>query len=170
MSAAPDLAAPVVGFRAWRIVGDRLMSPYIPCRWEGRDLHAVCFPANRRLFSPKMRESWLSEPHVSPHPDCQCGIYAYHRPGTQSYYGEWLWTEGVLSVWGRIEVHADGLRAEHGRVEALALPPRNDPERREAVEAVAARLGVELVAREELRAVADALGGPLPEVLRPLPG
>lgn len=166
MSAAPDLVAPVVGFRAWRIVGDRLLSPYIPCRWEGRVLHAACFDANRRLFAPAAR-GWLTEPHVSPHPDCQCGIYAYHRAGTQSYYGEWLWTEGVLSCWGRIEAHAQGLRAEHGRIEVLALPPRNDPERRLAVQQVAERLGIELVPRAELPAVATALGGPLPRALRP---
>jgi hypothetical protein len=164
VSAAPDLAAPVVGFRAWRVVGDRLMSPYIPCRWEGRVLHATCYDANRVL---QRGRGWLSVPHASPHPACQCGIYAYHRPGTQGYYGEWLWTEGVLSAWGRIEAHADGLRAEHGRVEALARPPRNDPERRFAVDAVAERLGVETVPREELAAVADALGGALPAALRP---
>lgn len=160
----PDVVAPVVGFRAWKIIGDRLMSPYIPCRWEGRVLHAACFDANRRLQHGR---GWLAEPHDSPHPDCQCGIYAYHRPGAQSYYGEWLWTEGVLSVWGRIEAHADGLRAEHGRVEALALPPRNDPERRDAVRRVAARLEIPLVDRGELPAVAAQLGGTLPEALRP---
>jgi hypothetical protein len=164
VSAAPDLAAPVVGFRAWRIVGERLMSPYIPCRWEGRVLHAECYDANRVL---QRGRGWLAEPHASPHPDCQCGIYAYHRPGTQGYYGEWLWTEGVLSAWGRIEAHADGLRAEHGRIEALARPPRNDPERRFAVDAVAERLAVPTVARDELADVAAALGGAVPPALRP---
>ncbi|QEC47105.1 hypothetical protein FSW04_05545 [Baekduia soli] len=164
MLRAPDIAAPVVGFRAWRILGDRLMSPYIPCRWEGRVLHAACYDANRVL---QRGRGWLSAPHDSPHPDCQCGIYAYHRPGTQGYYGEWLWTEGVLSAWGRVEVHADGLRAEHGRIEALALPPRNDPERREAVGRVARRLGVPTVARDELEAVRARLGGGLPATLIP---
>jgi hypothetical protein len=163
----PDLAAPVAGFRAWRIVGDRLMSPFIPCRWEGRVLHAECFDANRRLFASHPARGWLAEPHASPHPDCQCGIYAYHHPGAQAYYGEWLWTEGVLSVWGRIEAHAHGLRAEHGRVEALALPPRNDPERRDAVRAIAGRLAIPLVGRAELADVAARLGGTLPESLRP---
>jgi hypothetical protein len=166
MSVAPDLTAPVVGFRAWRIVGDRLLSPYIPCRWEGRTLHAECFDANRRLFSPKVRAGWLDAPHVSPHPECQCGIYAYHQPGVQGYYGEWLWTDGLLSCWGRIEAHAQGLRAEHGRIEALALPPRNDPERRAAVQAVAQRLEIPLVAREELAGMAEALGGAVPPALR----
>jgi hypothetical protein len=167
VSVAPELIEPVVAFRAWRVLDDRLLSPYIPCRWDGRVLHAVCFDANRRLFAPAAR-GWLAGPHRSPHPDCQCGIYAYHRPGTQGYYGEWLWTEGVLSVWGRIEAHADGLRAEHGRIEVLARPPRSDPERRSAVDAVAERLGVELVARDALAAVAQALGGPLPATLRPV--
>jgi hypothetical protein len=160
----PDLAAPVVGFRAWRIVGERLMSPYIPCRWEGRVLHAACFDANRVL---QQGRGWLAEPHASPHPDCQCGIYAYHRPGAQAYYGEWLWTEGVLSAWGRIEAHAEGLRAEHGRIEVLAEPPPNDPERRRAVSAVAGRLGIPTVPRAELGAVAEGLGGVLPAALRP---
>ncbi|MGE3858279.1 MAG: hypothetical protein AB7G21_15100 [Dehalococcoidia bacterium] len=167
MSAAPDLAAPVIGYRAWRVLGGKLLSPYIPCRWEGRTLHAACFDANRRLFAPKVRAGWLAEPHVSPHPACQCGIYAYHRPGVQGYYGEWLWTEGLLSCWGRIEAHAQGLRAEHGRIEALALPPRNDPERRAAVEAVAAELDIPLVARDELEDLAASLGGPLPTTLLP---
>jgi hypothetical protein len=87
-------------------------------------MHAECFPANRQLLRGV---GWLDAPHASPHPDCQCGVYAYHRPGTQAYYGEWLWTEGVVTAWGRIEAHRDGLRAEHARIEALARPPANEP-------------------------------------------
>ena len=139
MTAAPDLLDPVVGFRAWKIIDDRLLSPYIPCRWEGRVMHATCYPANRSLLRG---EGWLAAPHASPHRDCRCGIYAYHRPGAQSYYGEWLWVEGVVTVWGRVEAHRDGLRAEHARVELLACPDRTDPARRRAAEGVAARLGV----------------------------
>lgn len=164
MSLAPDLTAPVAGFRAWRIVGRRLMSPFIPCRWEGRVLHAECFDANRRL---QLGRGWLAEPHASPHPDCQCGIYAYHRPGAQTYYGEFEWTEGVVACWGRLEAHATGLRAEHARIEALARPAATDPARRRSVDAVAAALGVPVVERGELAAVAARAGGPLPESLRP---
>jgi len=32
VTAAPDLAAAVVAFRSWRLAGERLMSPFIPCR------------------------------------------------------------------------------------------------------------------------------------------
>ena len=164
MSAAPDLAGPVVGFRAWRIVGDRILSPYIPCTWDGPILHAACFDANRRL---QLGKGWLTEPHDSPHPDCQCGIYAYHRPGTQAYYGDFDWSEGVITAWGRIEAHRDGLRAEHARIEALSRPPAHEPQRRRAVEAIGERLGVPLVPRAELTDVAQGLGGVLPAGLRP---
>lgn len=167
MTRAPDLVDPVVGFRAWRIVGGRLLSPYIPCRWEGRVMHAVCFDANRRLFAPAVRRGWLTEPHESPHPQCQCGVYAYHRPGAQAYYGEWELAEGVVSVWGRIEAHRDGLRAEHARIEALAAPPRHEPGRRIRVEAIADALGVAVVARDDLAREALQHGAPLPRRMLP---
>ena len=109
------------------MIDGRLLSPYIPCRWEGRVMHAICYPANSIL---ERGRGWLAEPHESPHPDCRCGIYAYHRPGTQTYFGEWEWTEGIVTAWGRIEAHAAGLRAQHARVEALGLPPSNEPTRR----------------------------------------
>ncbi len=161
---APDLVEPVVGFRAWRLVGGRLMSPYIPCRWEGRTMHAACWPANRTLFKGV---GWLEAPHASPHADCQCGVYAYHRPGVQAYYGEWLWTEGAVTVWGHLEAHRDGLRAAHARIEALVLPPRHEAERRAAVEGVAAALEVPLVPRGELAAEAARHGTPLADRLLP---
>jgi hypothetical protein len=157
MSAAPDLIEPVVAFRAWRVIDDRLLSPYIPCRWEGPVMHAECYPANRALVFGR---GWLDAPHEPPHPDCQCGIYAYHHPGAQAYYGEWEWVEGVVSLWGRIEAHRDGLRAQHARV--CALGRRLGP-----VERIARRLGVELVARGELREAAARYGAPLPAALAP---
>jgi hypothetical protein len=163
MSAAPDLARRVVGFRAWRVANGKLVSPYIPCRWEGRVMRAECYDANRSLVRG---EGWLEGPHESPHPDCRCGIYAYHRPGPRTYFGETWWCEGIVTVWGRVEVHADGLRAELARVEALALPESDDARLRAAVRAIAARLGVSLVATAELPEVADALGGTIPLELR----
>ena len=40
MTAPPDLVEPVVAFRAWRVVDGALLSPYIPCRWDGPVMHA----------------------------------------------------------------------------------------------------------------------------------
>jgi hypothetical protein len=164
VSAAPDLVEPVVGFRAWRVIEGRLLSPYIPCRWDGPLMHATCYPANRSLLFGR---GWLDEPHASPHPACRCGIYAYHRPGTQAYFGEWEWLEGIVTVWGRIEAHATGLRAEHARVEAIGLPGPTEPSRRRSAHAVAERLGVELVGRDELAGAAARYGAPLPPSLLP---
>ena len=119
-------------------------------------MHAECYPANRALLFGR---GWLAEPHDPPHPECRCGIYAYHRPGTQTYYGEFQWVEGIVSVWGRIESHRDGLRAQHARVCALG--------RRPGADAIAARLGVEVVDTDDLSAAAAAYGAPLPASLVP---
>jgi hypothetical protein len=161
---APDLAAPVVAFRSWRLAGALLVSPFIPCRWDGPVMHATCYDANRGL---QRGVGWLDAPHESPHADCQCGIYAYHTPGPRSWFGEAYWCEGVVSAWGRLVVHGDGFRAEHARVEALAVPdglPRLGPEQ---VHEAAAALGVPVVAQDELEACAASLGGGVPPALRP---
>ena len=165
VSGAPDLVEPVVGFRAWRVIDERLLSPYIPCRWDGRIMHAQCYPANRSVVFE--RRGWLDEPHEVPHPSCQCGIYAYHRPGVRATYGEFDWLEGIVTVWGRIEAHRDGLRAAHARVEALALPPAGEARRRTSAHAIAARLGVELVERGDLAQAAARYGAPLTPALVP---
>jgi hypothetical protein len=164
VSAAPDLAAAVVAFRSWRLAGGRLMSPFIPCRWKGRVMHAACYDANRSLTRGV---GWLDEPHDSPHEACQCGIYAYHTPGPRSWFGEAYWCEGVVSAWGRIVVHNDGFRAEHAQVEALAVP--GDLERPGAaqVHRAAAEIGVPVVEHDELERFAAELGGGVPPALLP---
>src|SRR3954447_782585 len=96
---APDLIAPVIAFRSWRLAGAQLVSPFIPCRWEGRVMHATCSEENRTL---PHGVGWLDAPHASPDPECQCGIYASHTPGPRSWFGEAYWCEGVVSAWGRI--------------------------------------------------------------------
>lgn len=163
MSAAPDLAAPVVGFRAWRVANGRLVSPFVPCRWEGRLMRAECYDANRGLLRG---EGWLERPHDSPHPDCRCGIYAYHTPGPRSYFGESWWCAGLVSVWGHLEVHADGLRAQFARVEALSEPEAADARLRAAVAAIAGGLGVPVLEASALPALGDELGGTVPGALR----
>src|SRR3954468_2658326 len=156
---APDLIAPVIAFRSWRLAGAQLVSPFIPCRWEGRVMHATCYDANRTLTRGV---GWLDAPHASPDPECQCGIYAYHTPGPRSWFGEAYWCEGVVSAWGRIVVHGDGFRAEHARVEALSVP---EGFRGDQVVAAADTLGVPVV--DDLLGHAAALGDGVPDALRP---
>jgi hypothetical protein len=164
VTAAPDLIAPVVAFRSWRLAGEQLMSPFIPCRWEERVMHATCFDANRVLTRGV---GWLAEPHGSPHEACQCGIYAYHTPGPRSWFGEAYWCEGVVSAWGRLVVHNDGFRAEHARVEALAVAEGLERLGGTHVQRAAARLGVPVVAHDQLEDVAARLGAGVPAALLP---
>jgi hypothetical protein len=164
VTAAPDLAAAVVAFRSWRLAGERLMSPFIPCRWQDRVMHATCFDANRTLTRGV---GWLEEPHRSPHEACQCGIYAYHTPGPRSWFGEAYWCEGVVSTWGRLVVHSDGFRAEHARVEALAVPDGVQRFGAAHVHRAAADLDVPLVGHDELESFAARLGGGVPAALLP---
>jgi hypothetical protein len=140
------------------------MSPFIPCRWEGRVMHATCYDANRVLTRGV---GWLDGPHRSPHEDCQCGIYAYHTPGPRSWFGEAYWCEGIVSAWGRLVVHADGFRAEHARVEALAVPEGQEPAGAAQLQRAAAALEVPVVVYDELEDLAASLGGGVPAALRP---
>jgi hypothetical protein len=64
-------------------------------------------------------------------------------------------------------VHADGFRAEHARVEALAVPDGLDRSGPAQVRAAAAALEVPVIPPAELAAFADALGGGVPAALRP---
>jgi hypothetical protein len=163
-SRAPDLIEPVTGFRKWRLVGDHLKSPFIPLRWERAVVHARCYPANRSLL---FGEGWLDEPHEAPHPDCRCGIYAWHGLPSPGPVPDPDRVFGVVALWGRIEVHADGMRGEHAQVCALGIPPSMGASHRARLRSIAGRLGVALADESELPRVALEYGSPLPAALLP---
>jgi hypothetical protein len=161
---APDLIEPVVGFRKWRVVRDHLTSPYIPLRWDEPVVRAHCYPANRSLL---FGEGWLDEPHAAPHPRCKCGVYAWHRLPPAGVVPDPDRALGVVSLWGRIEVHEDGMRAEHAAIRALGFSPRLGARHWRRMESIAARLGVELVEERALVEAARRWGAPLPRTLMP---
>jgi hypothetical protein len=163
-AAAPDLVEPVVGFRKWRVVGDRLTSPYIPLRWEQAAVHARCYPANRTLVFGR---GWLDAPHDAPHPACKCGVYAWHALPSAGPVPDPDRAFGVVALWGRIEVHEDGMRAEHAAIRALAYSPPLGAAHRRRMTAIAAHLGVDLVEEAELRDAASRHGAPVPATLIP---
>jgi hypothetical protein len=161
-TAAPDLIHPVAGFRKWRVVRDHLTSPYIPLRWDEPVVHARCYPANRSLL---FGEGWLDDPHAAPHPRCKCGVYAWHRLPRPSPVPDPGRALGVVALWGRIEVHAGGMRAEHAVIRALGFAPELGPAHRRTMQAIAGSLGVELVDERELPAAAVRHGGGVPQAL-----
>jgi hypothetical protein len=160
---APDLIEPVVGFRNWRILRTgpargELSSPYFPVTWSEPVMRAEC----RRWRTP---EALLDTPHAAPQPECGCGICAYHAPTGEFSKVDYRAVSGVVTVWGRIEIGADEMRAELARVEALAMYSRWSRRQRDAVQEVAANLGVELVDLRELGAAAASYGAPPPASL-----
>jgi len=161
---APDLIRPVTGFRKWRVVRDHLSSPYIPLRWDRPVVRARCYPANRSLL---FGEGWLDEPHEAPDPRCKCGIYAWHRLPSAGRVPDPDRAFGVVALWGRIEVHADGMRAEHAAIKALGFASELGSAHRRTIQRIALGLGVELVEQRELPAAALRHGEPLPPALVP---
>jgi hypothetical protein len=160
---APDLIEPLVAFRSWRAVGGRLRSPYLPVFWEERILHAEC----RAPVGALPEGTGAREPHLAPDPGCTCGIYAYLEPDRQFPTIDYRGVTGVVTVWGNIEVHAEGLRAQHARVEALAIYSRWSSRQKNAVWRIADDLGVDLVDLDEVESCVDLYGGRLPPALLP---
>jgi hypothetical protein len=163
MTAAPDVAGRVIGFRKWRMTGEVLTSPYIPLPWSERVVRARCLPADGRAAVGE----WLREPHEAPHPSCQCGIYALHRPPQRGPIPDMHRTFGIVALWGRIAVHHDGMRAEHAEILALAYCRELGSRHRAEVDAIAERLAVPVVEHRRLASVASEFGDPLPPSLVP---
>jgi hypothetical protein len=159
-SVAPDLIEPVVGFRNWRIfrsgpgVGE-LSSPYFPVSWTEPVVRAEC----RRW---RTAEALLDAPHAAPDPECGCGIRAYRTCTRDFSTVDYRGVSGIVTVWGRIEVGSDEMRAELARVEALGLYSRWSRHQREAVREIAAQLGADVVDLRELDAAAASYGAPPP--------
>jgi hypothetical protein len=105
--------------------------------------------------------------HTAPQNGCTCGIYAWYDPParTASAATPEL-VAGAVALWGQIELHAHGMRAEHARLVALALPLSRGGKRRRLVSAAGA-LGVPAVPARRLAAEAGAHGEPIARWMRP---
>jgi hypothetical protein len=150
---APDLVEPVIGFRQWCIDHEALRSVYVRSPWPTAELAAEC-AAGRH------------DPDSVPAADCSCGIYAYYRPcpRTASVASDYI--NGVVVLWGRLELHVGGIRASHARVVALEAPLFGGRKRRR-VDELAERLGVAVVTHRGLWSAALEQGLPVPADMRP---
>lgn len=142
---APDLIEPVAAFRNWRLVDGLLWSPYVPVAWEEPVMCARCLAAR----------------HRAPAPGCECGVSAYLEPQLSFPTVDFRGVTGIVTMWGRLEVHADHVRAEYARVEALAVYRHWSARQRTAVEAVASALGADLIDLREQAEAAELYGGTL---------
>jgi hypothetical protein len=176
---APTFSECVIGYRAWRADDDGLLWPLYSrsdpwlagvntarCHrsWQTRlALRWLWSERDQRVFGPATR-------HEAPAQNCACGLYTWRRPSQRWYEHPALCTPprivGAVASWGRIQVHADGFRAEHACVVVLAYP---DAAARAPLERIAARYRAELVPLDRLEQAASRHGSPLPEWLMALP-
>jgi hypothetical protein len=150
----PDLVEHVIGYRQWRIHDGELCSVHTWDRWTAEPMTATC-------------TAGADHDEPSPVHGCSCGFYARYTPvprtasaATPDLVG------GAVALWGRLELHAHGMRGQHVRLLALALPILPGPKRRRVRE-VAASLGVPAVRARALQAEALRHGRPIPRAMRP---
>ena len=110
---APDLLEPLIGFRWWhREASERLISPLRLCEWIPGTNEAKCRPAAHEQVTS----------HSAPHPDCHCGIYAYHCFSdlqTELDYHFPHAIPGVIALWGIVQAYAGGLRGQYAQLLAV---------------------------------------------------
>ena len=156
---APDLVAPVVAFRDFRLTDQGLASLRTRVVWHERTLRAECLP--------QMVEDFARPPHACPDRDCGCGIHVRHAHSDRAATVDFRGVPGVVTVWGRIMVSQGGMRAEYARIQALGLYDRWTRRQRDGVQAVARALDVDVVDLRELPDAAARYGSPLPKGLVP---
>jgi hypothetical protein len=158
---APDIIAPVHAFRDWRVSPDGLASPRTGVPWTERIMSAEC--------RPRTPEALLAPKHEPPGRACSCGIHAYFQPNRETSRVDYTGVTGIVTVWGRLAVHANGVRAEFARVEALGVYGRWTRRQKAVVAEVAASLDVDVMDLAELEYAAHRYATPLPSDLIPSP-
>jgi hypothetical protein len=153
---APDLIEPVIGYRQWRLAGDGLRSIACDERWRTASLDARCLAGGH----PQ---------EASPASSCSCGIYAWYEPCPRAASAPTRdYVAGAVVMWGAIELHRAGMRAQHCRIVALVLPLSRWGKRDRVID-VAGRLGVPVVRHRDLRTLAELHGAPVAAELQPPP-
>jgi hypothetical protein len=159
LPSAPDLLAPVSGFRDWHVKADGLCSPRTGVPWSGRVLQAEC--------RPRTADDLIRPAHRAPGHECGCGIHAYYEPSDETSKISYTGVSGIVSAWGDVEIHAGGFRAEFARVEALGVYARWSERQKSAVQRIAATLGVDIVDLYDLADAAASYATPMPQQLIP---
>lgn len=144
-NAPPLIAGKIQGVRSWQLLqGGSADAVLLASTFWGAMTY---WPADRPLTA-RCAANESGAPHPAPGAGCSCGIYAWHpsnavdamaiEPGLLCGEGS-LPTNvtGVIEAWGRVEVHADGFRAEHARPVTLFAEADAPAERRRMIECLA---------------------------------
>ena len=157
MSAAPDYASAVAGYRAWQLGPGGVLFPLaLPAAppWEPAVNRARCFAGRRH------------DAHEAPTTHCTCGLHALHDPDDgRLKLGHPA--VGAIAAWGEVEVYAAGFRAEYASIIALVGQPSGSTGPPARLREAARRYGVRLVSLADLEAEASEFALPLPEEILP---
>jgi hypothetical protein len=116
---------------------------------------------------PRTAEDLVRPAHAAPGRGCNCGIHAYFKPSYEVSKVDYLGVTGIVTVWGHVEVHDVGVRAEFARVHALGIYSRWTARQKSAVLATAEDLGIDVVDLYELEAVAERYATAIPTAFVP---
>jgi hypothetical protein len=153
-ASAPDLIGPVIGFRQWRLAEEGLQSTACDEFWQEPVLDARCLLG--------------SHPHeAAPASACSCGVHAWYDPCPRTASAPSRdYIAGAVVMWGPIELHVSGMRAQHCRIIALALPVSRWGKRDRVID-VARRFCIPAARHRDLERIAGEYGAPVPARLRP---
>jgi hypothetical protein len=91
-----------------------LVSPTQQYQWKPGRNEATC---NRRIMEHRTYGTQSHGAHAAPHSQCQCGLYSYYDCSKLSTTGNTV--VGIVTQWGQIEAHSEGMRSEFMKIEAL---------------------------------------------------
>jgi hypothetical protein len=131
----------------------------VPARWTAGPGAWTCAVRRPAHGSASIRHDEL----VVPHPDCTCGLHAYHSLSSGGYDdrytvmdAEWGIVWGAVAGAGRVIVHSDGWRAQFARPVAIVLGSASP----HLVRGLAGQLGVPAVPGDSIARVAAEFGRP----------
>lgn len=175
----PDLTRKVIGFRSWRLTGGELRPQNDAfSAWKVGANRARCekdaYPQAGLIALLRYADDTIEAPepppsdHDAPHAGCDCGYYAWHSLERVIGLGPCDgFIHGAVAAWGRMEVHADGFRAEYAQPVVFGYSDTYTVRSFRAAEDFAREHGVRLVPLDELPEFASVFGAPVPENLRP---
>jgi len=118
---APDYVSPIVGYRVWLCDGGGLKSltgePWFP----NRPIVAACNAITVGTIANGTRGA--HNPKDAPQAQCTCGVYAAKSLAHLRSAGYWRYgIRGEVNLWGTVEEHELGWRAQFAYPKVLFLP------------------------------------------------
>jgi len=153
----PLLPGEVLGYRAWRMGDDGLVS------------YVAIHPDARTAWTPGVVAAACRHDHQAPHPGCTCGLHACYEPPDpcrDGGFGRNHAVYGAVVAWGAIDTTSTDFRAQYARIVCLAFWRMQTWHHTELIRELAGRHGVRCVELDELAGVAREYAGEIPAQLR----